>query len=178
MAQTPLKGPPPPRPPSPLSATAKSCSFWRTRALNIDWLQCGSIYLLKKLVSENFYLQRTAMKFSANIIWLLFYLFVRNPRLRVLYFEAAASQGVWGFGGEEPDFSRSGNVALCLFTSKAMAALRWFSPPKRSKNKLMAVLRWFLPRENSCIIIEQAKFKMLAMLINLNSPAPRNKITL
>ena len=160
MAQAPLKGPPPPRPPSPLSATAKSCSFWRTRALNIDWLQCGSIYLLKKLVSENFYLQRTAMKFSANIIWLLFYLFVRNPRLRVLYFEAAASQGVWGFGGEK------------------LRRLRWFSPPKRSKNKLMAVLRWFLPRENSCIIIEQAKFKMLAMLINLNSPAPRNKITL
>ena len=24
------------------------------------------------------------------------------------------SQGVWGFGGEKPDFSRSENVALCL----------------------------------------------------------------
>gem|GEM_PF-4854615 len=37
---------------------------------------------------------------------------------------------------EEPDFSRSGNVALCLFTSKAMAVLRWSSPPKRSKTSL------------------------------------------
>ena len=57
-----------------------------------------------------------------------------------------------GGGGEKPDFLRSENVALCLFTSKAMAALRWSSPPKRSKNKFMAVLRWFLPRENRCII--------------------------
>ena len=35
-----------------------------------------------------------------------------------------------GGGGEKPDFSRSGNVALCLFTSKAMAVLRWSSSPR------------------------------------------------
>ena len=44
----------------------------------------------------------------------------------------ATSQGVWGFGGEKPDFLRSKNVALCLFTSKAMAALRWFLPRENS----------------------------------------------
>ena len=32
--------------------------------------------------SKNFQLQRTAAKFSANIIWLLFYLFAENPCLR------------------------------------------------------------------------------------------------
>ena len=34
---------------------------------------------IKKLDSKNFQLQRTAAKFSANIIWLLFYLFVGSP---------------------------------------------------------------------------------------------------
>ena len=51
-----------------------------------------------------------------------------------------------GGGGEKPDFSRSENVALCLFTSKAMA-----------------VLRWFLPRENSDIIERAIKLKILAI---------------
>ena len=41
---------------------------------------------------------------------------------------------------------RSKNVALCLFTSKAMA-----------------VLRWFLPRENSDIIERAIKLKILAI---------------
>ena len=67
---------------SPLSATAKICSFGRARAVNTDKRQCSSIYLLKKLDSKNFKLQQTAMKFSANIIWLLFYLFVRSPCFR------------------------------------------------------------------------------------------------
>ncbi len=67
---------------SPLSATAKSCNLGRTRTLNTDWLQCSSDYLLKKLVSEDFQLQRTAILFSANIIWLLVYLFVGSPCLR------------------------------------------------------------------------------------------------
>ena len=62
---------------SPLSATAKSCNLRRTRALNINRRQCSSIYLLKKLDSNNFKIKRTAMKFSANIIWLLFYLFAK-----------------------------------------------------------------------------------------------------
>ena len=53
MAQAPLKGPPPPRPPSPLSATAKTRNLGRTRAFNTDKRYCSSIYLLKKLVSEN-----------------------------------------------------------------------------------------------------------------------------
>ena len=35
-----------------------------------------------------------------------------------------------GGGGEKPDLSRSENVALCLFTSKTMAALRWSSSPR------------------------------------------------
>ena len=68
MAQAPQKGPPPPRPPSPLSATAKICSLGRARTLNTDLFQCSSIYLLKKWNTEEFKLQRTAMKFSANII--------------------------------------------------------------------------------------------------------------
>ena len=37
---------------------------------------------IKKWDSEIFLLQRTATKFGANIIWLLFYLFVESPRLR------------------------------------------------------------------------------------------------
>ena len=63
------------------------------------------------------------------------------------FFEAVPAKESWGGGEEKPDFSRSENVALCLFTSKAMA-----------------VLRWFLPRENRCIIGRTMKFKMLAVL--------------
>ena len=62
--------------------------------------------------------------------------------LSVLDVKAAPAKKSRGGGEEEPDFSRSENVALCLFTSKAMAALRWFSPPKRGKNNFMAALRW------------------------------------
>ena len=39
---------------SPLSATAKICSFGQARTLNTDRFQCSSIYLLKKWDSENF----------------------------------------------------------------------------------------------------------------------------
>ena len=39
----------------------------------------GFLYGSKKLDSENFQLQRVAAKFSANIIWLLFYLFAGSP---------------------------------------------------------------------------------------------------
>ena len=67
---------------SPLSATAKICSFGRARAVNTDKRQCSSIYLLKKLDSKNFKLQQTAMKFSANIIWLPVYLFAGSSCLR------------------------------------------------------------------------------------------------
>ena len=52
--------------------------------------------------------------------------------LRVLDFKAVPAKESRGGGGEK----------LCLFTSKAMAALRWFSPPKRGKNNFMATLRW------------------------------------
>ena len=78
MAQAPRKGSPPPRPPSPLSATAKSCSFWWARTLNTDWFQCSSDYLLKKLDSKNFRLKRTAITFSANIISATVYLFAKS----------------------------------------------------------------------------------------------------
>ena len=37
---------------------------------------------IKKGDTEDFRLQQTATKFSANIIWLLFYLFAENPCLR------------------------------------------------------------------------------------------------
>ncbi len=37
---------------------------------------------IKKLDTEDFKLKRTAARFSANIIWLLFYLFAENPGLR------------------------------------------------------------------------------------------------
>ena len=37
---------------------------------------------IKKWDSEIFLLQRTATKFGANIIWLLFYLFVKSSCLR------------------------------------------------------------------------------------------------
>ena len=49
---------------------------------------CGKYFLrlallwIKKLDTENFKLQRTAMKFGANIIWLPVYLFVGSPCLR------------------------------------------------------------------------------------------------
>ena len=96
MAQAPRKGSPPPRPPSPLSATAKICSLWRTRTLNTDRRQCCSIYLLKKLVSEKFQLERAATKFSANIIWLLIYLFVEIPNLRGVVNAAASRRPLQG----------------------------------------------------------------------------------
>ena len=66
--------------------------------------------------------------------------------LVVLTFLKPPSQGSGGGGEEKPDFLRSKNVALCLFTSKAMAALRWF-----------------LPRENSRIINRKVKFEIFAI---------------
>ena len=54
--------------------------------------------------------------------------------LRVLDFKAVPAKECRGGGEEEPDFSRSENVALCLFTSKAMAALRWSSSPREQFN--------------------------------------------
>ena len=59
MARLPQKGSPPPRPPFPLSA----------------------LYGSKKLDSESFQLKQVAAKFSANIIWLLFYLFAKSSCL-------------------------------------------------------------------------------------------------
>ena len=64
----------------------------------------GFLYGLKKLDSENFKPQQTATKFSANIIWLLFYLFVGNPCLRVLYFEVAQAKEVGEAGERNPTF--------------------------------------------------------------------------
>ena len=80
--------------------------------------------------------------------------------------EAAQAKESRGGGEEEPDFSRSGNVALCLFTSKAMAALRWF-----------------LPRESSCIINRKIKLKPFAAqtkspVFPVRFPARRRKIKL
>ena len=49
---------------------------------------------IKKLDTDDFRLQRTAMRFSANIIWLLFYLFAKSPCLR-----------------EQPDFRGVENAA-------------------------------------------------------------------
>ena len=42
----------------------------------------GFLYGSKKLDTEDFKLQRTAARFSANIIWLLFYLFAKSYCLR------------------------------------------------------------------------------------------------
>ena len=53
------------------------------------------------------------------------------------FFEAEPSQGSGGGGGEKPDFLRSENVALCLFTSKAMAVLRWFLPRESSRTEIL-----------------------------------------
>ena len=39
---------------------------------------------IKKLDRERFYLQRVVARFSANIIWLLVYLFVGSPCLRIV----------------------------------------------------------------------------------------------
>ena len=61
--------------------------------------------------------------------------------------ETQPAKESWGGGEEKTDFLRSKNVALCLFTSKAMAALRWF-----------------LPRENNSIIDRVIKLKILAIL--------------
>ena len=69
-----------------------------------------------------------------------------------------------GRRGRETPIFPVGKVAIWIAKQdKFMAALRWFSPPKRSKNKLMAVLRWFLPRENKCIIDRVIKFEILAI---------------
>ena len=50
---------------------------------------------------------------------------------RLAWYKTQPAKESWGGGEEKPDFLRSKNVALCLFTSKAMAALRWFSSPQR-----------------------------------------------
>ena len=81
MAHLPQKGSPPPRPPSPLSATAKTRDLGRTWALNINRRQCCSIYLLKKLDSNDFKPKQIAAKFSANIISATVYLFVGKSGL-------------------------------------------------------------------------------------------------
>ena len=57
----------------------------------------------------------------------------RRKRITLKFIAEPPSQGVRGFGGEKPDFLRSENVALCLFTSKAMAVLRWFLPPREQQ---------------------------------------------
>ena len=54
--------------------------IWRVNAANISsvWL----FIWIKKWNTENFKLKRIAVKFSANIIWLLVYLFAGSSRLR------------------------------------------------------------------------------------------------
>ncbi|MDY3784546.1 MAG: hypothetical protein SOZ78_01890, partial [Eubacteriales bacterium] len=64
---------------SPLLATAKTRDLGRTRTLNINRRQCCSIYLLKKLDSNDFKPKQTAAKFSANIISATVYLFAGSP---------------------------------------------------------------------------------------------------
>ena len=85
----------------------------------------------------------------------------------VLYLEPSQPRSVGVRGRKHRSFPQG--KSLFGLRSKAqqdkfMAALRWFSPPKRSKNKLMAVLRWFLPRENNSIIDRVIKLKILAIL--------------
>ena len=61
-------------------------AFTRQIFLHV-WLYYGS----KKLDTENFKLQRTAMKFGANIIWLPVYLFAKSSCLRGVENAAAST---------------------------------------------------------------------------------------
>ena len=51
-----------------------------------------------------------------------------------VFFEVPQAKESRGGGEEKHDFLRSKNVALCLFTSKAMAVLRWSSSPREQLN--------------------------------------------
>ena len=133
MAQAPLKGPPPPRPPSPLSATAKTRDLGRTRALNINRRQCCSIYLLKKLDSNNFKPKQTAAKFSANIIWLLFYLFVKISCLR-----------------EQPDFRGVVNAAASRRPLQDCRKFWCFPATHKLINYFLLKFFGFQPKAENC----------------------------
>ena len=61
--------------------------------LSSFWLYYGS----KKLGSGNFLLQRTAERFSANIIWLLVYLFAKSFCLRGVVNAAASRRPLHGY---------------------------------------------------------------------------------
>ena len=50
---------------------------------------------IKKGDRENFKLQRTAVKYSANTIWLLLYLFVESPCLRADPYKIAENFGAF-----------------------------------------------------------------------------------
>ena len=77
-----------------------------------------------------------------------------------MFFWIASQPRSVGVRGRETPIFPVGKVAIWIAKQdKFMAALRWFSPPKRNKNKLMAVLRCFLPRESKCIIDRVIKFK-------------------
>ena len=62
------------------------------RAPLLPWL----FIWIKKWDSEIFLLQRIAARFSANIIWLLFYLFAKSPRLRGVVNAAASRRPLRG----------------------------------------------------------------------------------
>ena len=66
--------------------------IWRDFAANIS--STGFIWI-KKGDRENFKLQRTAVKYSANTIWLLLYLFVESPCLRADPYKIAENFGAF-----------------------------------------------------------------------------------
>ena len=90
-------------------------------------LPSGFLYGSKKLVSEKFWLQRTAVKFSANIIWLLVYLFAGSPCLRV-FLKRRQPRSVGVRGRETSAFEMV--LSPEAPQDKFMAALRWSSSPR------------------------------------------------
>ena len=93
---------------------------------------------IKKWDSENFKLQRTAMRFSANIIWLLVYLFAKNLCLRgsnlmVLYLEPSQPRRVGEAGKKTPIFP-AGKVAIWIAKQSAASQIYGYfemvSPPR------------------------------------------------
>ena len=93
---------------------------------------------IKKLDTEDFKLKQTAAKFSANIIWLLVYLFVGIFLLEWFQlngiFEAAAAKEVEETGEKTPIFP-AGKVAIWIAKQSAARQIygcfEMVSPPRK-----------------------------------------------
>ena len=109
---------------------------------------------IKKWDSEIFLLQRIAARFSANIIWLLFYLFAESPRLRGVVNAAASRRPLRGC----TNFFEASGYAQTKKTYFFESSLPTFFQESRRE------VFWFLDKKAhvwytlNCIIIEIYSF--------------------